>query len=189
MNIFYTVLCRGLSEENFKALSPTKQIKYIKEHPTSKYGKDPKWLKRAKMLKTKMLNAKKEKKSSLPYKSPKTVDNAIKVSRKINRTIKKSEGAKKAETIFKNIRDTKKVAKDLTKGTYKIRFKKLDGSIRELIGSMEDKYLKKMKFANGYGKPPRKKNPNIVTVIDTELKPPEFRSFRIERLISMEPVK
>lgn len=52
---------RGLSEENFKALSPTKQIKYIKEHPHSKYGRDPKWLKRAKMLKTRMLNMKKAK--------------------------------------------------------------------------------------------------------------------------------
>ena len=52
---------RGLSEENFKALSPTQQIKYIKEHPHSKYGRDPKWLKRAKMLKTRMLNMKKAK--------------------------------------------------------------------------------------------------------------------------------
>ena len=51
---------RGLSEENFKALSPIQQIKYIKEYPTSKYGKDPKWLKRAKMLKTRMLNRKKD---------------------------------------------------------------------------------------------------------------------------------
>lgn len=55
----YEETARGLSEENFKALSPTGQIKYIKEHPNSKYGKDPKWLKRAKMLKTRMLNQKK----------------------------------------------------------------------------------------------------------------------------------
>ena len=68
---------RGLSEENFKALTPTQQIRYIKDHPNSKYGKDPKWLRRAKMLKTKMSNVKKaksveDKKASKVIKAPKS---------------------------------------------------------------------------------------------------------------------
>lgn len=42
---------RGLSEDSFKALTPTQQIRYIKEHPNSKYAKESKWLNRAKRLK------------------------------------------------------------------------------------------------------------------------------------------
>lgn len=42
---------RGLSEDSFKALTPTQQIRYIKDHPNSKYAKESKWLSRAKRLK------------------------------------------------------------------------------------------------------------------------------------------
>ena len=54
MEILDRLMClasRGLSEDSFKALTPTQQIRYIKDHPNSKYAKESKWLNRAKRLK------------------------------------------------------------------------------------------------------------------------------------------
>lgn len=94
---------RGLSEENFKALSPAKQIKYIKEHPNSKYSKESKWLKRAKMLETRTPNQKKTNKSKEAVKpTPTTLkcDNEIKNSPK-SRTNSTFSNSDKEEFINK----------------------------------------------------------------------------------------
>ena len=114
---------RGLSEENFKALTPTQQIKYIKEHPHSKYGKDPKWLKRAKMLKTKMLNAKKAKVASTPVKNP-SVKKLIKQKEKALKIAKQRDGS------FFNGPGTKRIH---TKRTQKQLQKEIDELKKSLL--------------------------------------------------------
>ena len=176
MKLLGRLMCiasRGLSEESFKALTPTQQIKYIKEHPQSKYGKDPKWLKRAKMLKTKALNTK-------------NVKNAKVKSKPIS-------GADRAKKVFSNIRKQaltkRKITEALKKGTYKIKFKKLDGTTRIMYGSLSPEYVADYMFKGSKSGKPIKSNPNVVKVVDTKLDPPAFRSFRLENLISFEKVK
>ena len=173
MKLLDRLMCiasRGLSEESFKALTPTQQIKYIIEHPHSKYGKDAKWLKRAKMLKTRALNAKNAKVKSKPL-----------------------SGADRAKKVFSNIRKQaltkRKITEALKKGTYKIKFKKLDGKTRIMYGSLSPEYVADYMFKGSKSGKPIKSNPNVVKVVDTKLDPPAFRSFRLENLISFEKVK
>ena len=203
---------RGISRNTWEDMNQREKKKYVDGHPNSIYYYEF-YSKQAKLNLKKIKGQIKELKGLQgKYKSAKKqneiqaqIDKLKKKGKKLQDFVKGLDGkfntkevkSTKPISTIKPVKDTpiktldpvlenkvKDVEDKLKKGTYKIKFKKIDGSIREITGSMEDKYLKQMNFSST--PTIHKKNPSVVPFIDIDSDPPQFKSFRIENLLSMD---
>ena len=69
----------------------------------------------------------------------------------------------------------------LSNSIVRLRFRKKDGTIREMRATTQNSYVQPLLKPVDPNKPERKKNPNVQAVVDVDLN--EFRSFTWDSLI------